>query len=197
MDPDATQVADIRLGLAWVDREVRDRLGADVGIVATQPPDPASWHLEIRDVGDYRELTDEYGMVWRQPMDGGLYFDLHAQPAGRGHHAQDVAAIPGRTQPTPIGSPSCAPTASAWCSRRNGRPPARASSRAPWRPRSGCAASSSFFMDLVLDPTLAGAILDKVLEVKLRYWEQVLRPTSATSSTWSTTRTTTAARRRR
>ena len=30
-----------------------------------------------------------------------------------------------------------------------------------------------FFMDLVLDPGLAGAILDKALEIKLRYWETV------------------------
>ena len=44
--------------------------------MATGPPDPASWQLEVREAGEYLELTDEYGMGWRQPRVGGLYFDL-------------------------------------------------------------------------------------------------------------------------
>jgi uroporphyrinogen decarboxylase len=172
--PGDGQVADARLGLAWVDRDVRDRLGVDVGIVATQPPDPTSWQLEIREVGDYRDLTDEYGMVWRQPRDGGLYFDLYHSPLAGDIGIADVRRYP---WPDPT-DPHRFTRLRADCERVVVEE-RRASAckgiiagtleTALWM-----RGFERFFMDMLEDTALAGAILDKVLEIKLRYWEAVL-----------------------
>ncbi|MFN8621294.1 MAG: uroporphyrinogen decarboxylase family protein [Chloroflexota bacterium] len=174
LDPDATQVADIRLGLAWVDREVRDRLGADVGIVATQPPDPSSWQLEVRDAGRYWELTDEYGMLWRQPKDGGLYFDLAGSPLAGDITPADVRRYP---WPDPA-DPHRFTNLRADCERvvlEEGRASACKGIIAGTLETSlWMRGFEQFFMDLIEEPALAGAILDRVLEVKLRFWEQVL-----------------------
>lgn len=171
--PGEGELAEPRLGLAWVGRDVRDRLGVDVGIVATQPPDPARWRLEIRDVGDYRELTDEYGMVWRQPRDGGLYFDLHESPLAGDISAADVHRYP---WPDPA-DPHRFSSLRADCERvvfEEGRASACKGIIAGTLETSlWMRGFERFFMDMLEEPRLAEAILDKVLEVKLRYWEQV------------------------
>jgi uroporphyrinogen decarboxylase len=167
------EMADVRLGLAWVDRDVRDLLGVDTGIVATRPPDPASWQLEVRDAGEYLELTDEYGMGWRQPREGGLYFDLHHSPLADAETPADVARHP---WPDPS-DPHRFTNLRADCERVVIEEQ-RASACKGIIPGTlevslWMRGFEQFFMDLVLDPGLAGAILDKALEIKLRYWETV------------------------
>ena len=166
-------VADIRLGLAWTDRDVQDLLGADVGIVATGPPDPASWQLEVREAGEYLELTDEYGMGWRQPKDGGLYFDLYDSPLAGVTTPAEVAAYrwPDPTDPHRFSN------IRADCERVV-LEEQRASACKGIIPGTlevslWMRGFERFFMDLVQDQALAGAILDKALEIKLRFWETV------------------------
>ncbi len=166
-------VADIRLGLAWTDRDVQDLLGADVGIVATGPPDPASWHLEVREAGEYRELTDEYGMGWRQPKDGGLYYDLYDSPLADVTTPAEVAAYP---WPDPT-DPHRFSNIRADCERVVFEEH-RASACKGIIPGTlevslWMRGFERFFMDLVQDQALAGAILDQALEIKLRFWETV------------------------
>ena len=166
-------VADIRLGLAWTDRDVQDLLGADVGIVATGPPDPASWQLEVREAGEYLELTDEYGMGWRQPKDGGLYFDLYDSPLANVTTPAEVAAYP---WPDPT-DPHRFSNIRADCERVVFEEQ-RASACKGIIPGTlevslWMRGFERFFMDLVQDQVLAGAILDKALEIKLRFWETV------------------------
>ena len=166
-------VADIRLGLAWTDRDVQDLLGADVGIVATGPPDPASWQLEVREAGEYLELTDEYGMGWRQPRDGGLYFDLFHSPLADVETPADVAAYP---WPDPT-DPHRFSHLRADCERvvfEEGRASAcKGIIPGTLEVSLWMRGFERFFMDLVQDQALAGAILDKALEIKLRFWETV------------------------
>lgn len=166
-------VADIRLGLAWTDRDVQDLLGADVGIVSTGPPDPASWQLEVREAGEYRELTDEYGMGWRQPRDGGLYYDLYDSPLADVTTPAEVAAYP---WPDPT-DPHRFSNIRADCERVVFEEQ-RASACKGIIPGTlevslWMRGFERFFMDLVQDQALAGAILDKALEIKLRFWETV------------------------
>ena len=166
-------VADIRLGLAWTDRDVQDLLGADVGIVSTGPPDPASWQLEVREAGEYRELTDEYGMGWRQPKDGGLYYDLYDSPLADVTTPAEVAAYP---WPDPT-DPHRFSNIRADCERVVFEEQ-RASACKGIIPGTlevslWMRGFERFFMDLVQDQALAGAILDKALEIKLRFWETV------------------------
>ncbi len=172
LSPDV-DIADIRLGLATVDREVRDLLGVDVGIVATRPPDPRTWQLEVRDAGEYWELTDEYGMDWRQPKDGGLYYDLHRSPLADIDTPDEVARYP---WPDPSDAHRFTDLR-ADCERvvfEEGRAAAcKGIIPGTLEVSLWMRGFERFFMDLIVDPALAGAILDKALEIKLRYWESV------------------------
>jgi uroporphyrinogen decarboxylase len=51
---------DIRLGLASLDRRMRELLGVDAGLVTQSGPSPDRWRLEVESVGDHAELRDEY-----------------------------------------------------------------------------------------------------------------------------------------
>jgi uroporphyrinogen decarboxylase len=172
LSPDV-RVADIRLGLAWTDRDVQDLLGADVGIVATNPPDPASWQLEVRDAGQYRELIDEYGMGWRQPKEGGLYFDLSHSPLAHVETPAEVAAYPWPDPTDPLRFTDIR----ADCERvvfDEGRASAcKGIIPGTLEVSLWMRGFERFFMDLVQDQALAGAILDRALEIKLRFWEAV------------------------
>jgi uroporphyrinogen decarboxylase len=172
LSPDV-QMADVRLGLAWIDRDVKDLLGVDVGIVATLPPHPASWQLEIRDAGEYWELTDEYGMDWRQPKEGGLYYDLHRSPLADVQAPDEVAHYP---WPDPA-DPHRFTRIREDCERvvfEEGRASAcKGIIPGTLEVSLWMRGFERFFMDLIVDPALAGAILDKALEIKLRYWEAV------------------------
>ena len=77
-----SNMADIRLGLAWTDRDVHEFLpGADVGIVATGPP----WTCAA---GSSRSGTrgpignSPMSTAWAgvSPIEGGLYYDLFHSP---------------------------------------------------------------------------------------------------------------------
>ncbi len=94
-------VVDVVQQLAQVDDDVLDRLGVDVKNVA--PRSSASYRIEIRDMesGDYTYFHDEYGIGWRMPKVGGLYYDMFDHPLGGDIDESDVDryALPDPTAP--------------------------------------------------------------------------------------------------
>ncbi|NLG74531.1 MAG: hypothetical protein GX495_21110 [Chloroflexi bacterium] len=74
------KIIDILQQLAQVDQDVMDRLGADVNNVA--PRSSASFNIEINESEDgrYYYFYDEYGVGWRMPKDGGMYYDMFYHP---------------------------------------------------------------------------------------------------------------------
>jgi len=83
-------VVDIVQQLARVDDDVMDRLGVDVKNVS--PRSSASYQIEIKEVegGDCTYFYDEYGIGWRKPKVGGIYYDMFDHPLGGDIDASDV-----------------------------------------------------------------------------------------------------------
>lgn len=83
-------VVDIVQQLAQVDNDVMDRLGVDVKNVS--PRSSASYQIEIREMesGKYTYFYDEYGIGWRMPKSGGLYYDMFDHPLGGDIDESDV-----------------------------------------------------------------------------------------------------------
>ena len=61
-----------------IDDDMPDRLKTDIYNVA--PRSSAKYNLEYRDEGEYTAYTDEWGIGWRSPKDGGLYYDMYSWP---------------------------------------------------------------------------------------------------------------------
>ena len=84
LPPVEPTIVDVVQQLAQVDDDVVDRLGVDVRNVA--PRSSATYRIEIKDMegGNYTYFYDEYGIGWRMPKVGGLYYDMFDHPLG-GH----------------------------------------------------------------------------------------------------------------
>lgn len=94
-------VVDIVQQLAQVDNDVMDRLGVDVNNVS--PRSSASYQIEIREMegGKYTYFYDEYGIGWRMPKIGGLYYDMFDHPLSGDIDESDVESylLPDPTDP--------------------------------------------------------------------------------------------------
>ena len=94
-------IVDVVQQLAQVDDDVLARLGVDVKNVA--PRSSASYRIEIKDMedGGYTYFYDEYGIGWRMPKVGGLYYDMFDHPL-RGHISEsdvDLYELPDPRDP--------------------------------------------------------------------------------------------------
>jgi uroporphyrinogen decarboxylase len=83
-------IVDVVQQLARVDDDVMDRLGVDVENVS--PRSSASYQIEIKEMegGDCTYFYDEYGIGWRKPKVGGIYYDMFDHPLGGDIDASDV-----------------------------------------------------------------------------------------------------------
>lgn len=65
-------------GFAWVDQEVQRRIGADIRGIFPYPANRDSieyWHDD-----GYSHFVDEFGISWRKAMKDGLYYDIYNHP---------------------------------------------------------------------------------------------------------------------
>ncbi len=171
--PGDGRVMDIRLGLAHVDDDIRDQLGVDAGIVAPNPPGPSRWTLDIQDAGEYREYTDEYGLGWRAPREGALYFDMYGSPLAGDITVADVERYP---WPDPTDPHRFVGMRNRALHVRDveGRATVfRGVTTGIFELASWMRGHEQFFMDMLAEPRLAEALLEKALEIKMRYWECV------------------------
>ena len=172
--PGPGAMIDARLGLARIEPDVRDALGTDVGYASAGPPAPGGLATAVAEGPEYDTLTDEFGMGWRRPRAGGLYFDQYVSPLAGAVTAADVRRY---SWPDPR-DPARFATLRADCEQiiaTEGRAVAcKGMVAGLMEAASWMRGMETFFMDLLEDPPVAGAILDEVLQIKLGYWDEVL-----------------------
>lgn len=163
---------DVIQQLAQVDTEVLDRLKPDIRVVA--PRASSVWNLEIREADGYRIFTDEWGITWKMPVNGGLYFDMAAWPLANASSVRDIDEY----KWPDVGD--------------NARYAGLKEELREIYENSGCAivmqgvsagffelggwlrGMENFFVELLGEPEMACRIMDKAMEVKMAYWEKVL-----------------------
>ena len=160
--------------LARIHEDVLDRLKVDVRCADPDPPSCAPLAAGVVNEGQYYAFTDEWGITWKMPVDGGLYFDMRRHPLA---DADSVAEVEKFRWPDP-----CDPARFATLKQRADRY-VKEEKRAYILGRHAAGifevglwmrGFEKFFMDLVLDPAFADALLDKITELKMRYWEKAL-----------------------
>jgi len=165
------QIEDRIQQLAHVDEDVHQCLKTDVRCIL--PGGSDKYQAMMRDEGDYTCYTDEFGVGWRKPKSGGFYFDMYQHPF---ENAQSAADLENYRWPDPLEE-----------SRFKGvRERAQAARDAGRAVVLGglCAGVSelhswmrgyvNYFSDFVLNPDIAEFIMDKVVEMKMAYWERML-----------------------
>ncbi|MFA6107177.1 MAG: uroporphyrinogen decarboxylase family protein [Candidatus Latescibacterota bacterium] len=157
--------------LACVEDDVHAALATDAR--GLRPGASATWSLRFRDDGPYRYYTDEWGITRRMRREDGLYFDLCGSPLSE---VRTVAEIERYPFPAPADP-------ARFTGLRAAAEQARAEGKA-FVLGGICAGMlemgqwlrgyEGFFCDLAADRALAEALCERILELKLAYWERAL-----------------------
>ena len=168
---------DIRIGdltqqLAEVDTDVMDRLGCDVRVVG--PRAGSGYRREMVEADGYVSFRDEWGAERRMPLDGGLYFDTFGSPLGGDVDRAAIDAFPWPDATDPGRYLGLAEAA-----RRIVDDEGRAVlvSSICGGLSEGLFKMRGFedgYMDLVAEPERARQVMEKILEIKLAYWDRAL-----------------------
>lgn len=166
------RVGDLTQQLADVEPDVLDALGCDVRLVA--PRGSSTYRRVMREDAEHVMYTDEWGVGRRMPKAGGLYFDSYAPPLTGDVTPADVDAYAWPDATDPARTAGMAEDA-----RRFAEDERRAV-----HVGSICGGLTEGlfklrgfedgYMDLAGDPALARRVMERILEVKLAYWERLL-----------------------
>jgi uroporphyrinogen decarboxylase len=168
--------AEARIGfvaeqLVVVDDDVATRLRTDVCPVL--PGTASAFEYAFRDEGEYEAYTDEWGIGWRRPKDGGFYYDMYHHPLA---DADSFEALRAQPFPDPVDDGRFATLREqAEAAAEKGKAVALAG------PCAGIAEVYSwlrgyegYYVDLARNQEWVGYMLDRLVEFKRAYWERAL-----------------------
>jgi len=171
LEPRAARIGDLTQQLAEVEPDVLDAMEADVRLVS--PRGGSAYRREIVERDGHYQYTDEWGVGRRMPIDGGMYYDSFAPPLPGD---VDLAAVDAYAAPD-----ATDPARTAGMGDEARRIAAGGHAVAVGSICGGLTEGlfkirgfEEGYMDLAGDPDLARRVMERVLEVKLAYWERAL-----------------------
>ena len=157
--------------LVRVDEDLAERLQTDVRPVL--PGMASGFEYVLRDDGVYEAYTDEWGIGWRKPKDGGFYYDMFHHPLATANSLEELRAY---ALPDPLDGGRFATLRSqAEAAVSKGMAVALAG------PCAGIAEVYSwlrgfeqYYMDLAINQAYVAYMLDRMVEWKCAFWQRAL-----------------------
>ncbi len=171
LPPVEVRIDDVIQQLAAIDEDIVQQLQIDCRNVA--PRSSAVYNLEFRDDGGYTAYTDEWGIDWHMPKQGGFYYDMYRHPMAGAENVEDVQDYvwPDATDPhrfkglreraQAVHEQGKAVILGGLC--------AGVTEMHAW-----LRGFVPYYTDFYLNPRLAEYLMDKVVELKMAYWERAL-----------------------
>ncbi len=170
----AIRMADIVQQIAVVDDDLRGVLKVDVRDVA--PRSSASFNIGIRDdMPNYTYFYDEWGIGWKMPKVGGLYYDMFHHPLKGEISDGDIDSYPWPDPTDPARFTGL---------RERARHAAEVEKEGVvigglcagiLEMVSWMRGYEDYFLDFAGNTKLLGYFLDKMVELKMAYWEKALQ----------------------
>jgi uroporphyrinogen decarboxylase len=166
------QMCDMIQQLALPDEDIVEKLGVDVrGLF---PLNSHNWRIVNRDIDGAWEYTDEWGVTHRRLKPDGLYYSVVRSPLSQDSITLDD--IRAHTWP-PTSDPQRIAGLHDLALTYRGQGKAvmiKGVLAGIFEMSQRVRGMESILMDLASDETIAGAFLDKMLELKLAFWEMAL-----------------------
>ncbi len=168
------EVMDIFQQIAVVDEDVRQKLGADIRNVA--PRSSATFKIAINttDLPGYDFFHDEWKVGWRKPKDGGFFYDMFDHPLMNATSLDDIKNFPWPDPVDPARFEGLAERAR-YVAEDMGEPVILGGLAAGffeltcWTRGYG-----KVYPDLVNNVEWVTYLMDKIVDLKLQYWEVAL-----------------------
>jgi uroporphyrinogen decarboxylase len=167
------RVGNIIMQMAELDDEVRDYLMVDTHEVGPRSSYVGS-RIEIKEMPGYSYFHDEWGIGWRMPLSGGYYYDMFDFPLQGISSEREIAQYP---WPDPLESSRFAGLAEETqrVQQQEGRAVVLGGLCAGILEMAAFMMGyESFYTSLALRPKLIAALFEKILELKLAYWQKAL-----------------------
>jgi uroporphyrinogen decarboxylase len=164
-------VCDVIQQLALPDDDVIEQLGVDVrGLF---PLNSHNWQITNVDVGDAWEYADEWGITHRRTKPDGLYYSAVKHPLAGDMSVQDVQAHAWPDTGDPQRIAGLVEQALAY--RAQGKAVmVKGVLAGIFEMAQRMRGMEACLMDMASNEALAGALLDKMTELKLAFWEMAL-----------------------
>jgi uroporphyrinogen decarboxylase len=173
------QLVDPMQQLARVEPDLIARLHVDVSCVDPDAPEgPTLAKAPVRD-GDYWRMVDEWGISWKMPFEGGHYFDMTDQPLKAAESPSDLEGFPwpDPTEAARFRTIKARADAAVFGEKKAyilGRQYAGIWETALWM-----CGFEKFFADMLVNEAFAHALMRKITDLKMRYWEKALETVGA------------------
>ena len=158
--------------LALVHDDVKQRLQVDV--YGLNPGKPRGISRPPWSADGYDKLTDEWGIEWWKPQSGGLYYDMRRHPLANIDTIEGLAKYRFPDPLDPARYERMAERADDLMNRKQvayvlGRNAPGIFEIALWM-----RGFENFFCDMIANQAFAEALLDAIMEVKMKYWAHAL-----------------------
>jgi uroporphyrinogen decarboxylase len=158
--------------IALTDNDTAARLKVDVGRVALNAPSKPNYSIDLGLVDDHYRLIDEWGIGWQMPRDSGQYYDLYLHPLANAETGKDLESI---SWPDPLDSArfiGMQATAQKIVDEDMKFIIIERMSSGMWEHAMWMMGYERFFTAMVNNKKMVHAIMSKILEIKLAYWDK-------------------------
>jgi uroporphyrinogen decarboxylase len=167
------QVKDVITQMAHTGEDMIEYLKVDVKNVGPRVPEKS----RLKDLGydnaGSHFVRDEWGMEWRMPP-GGYYYDLHKSPLAFVETVKDVENYPWPDALDSYRYSKMKEEADRIVYQEQKAYVLGRMSSGMWEHAMWMTGYEKFFTDMYLNPAVCQAIMEKILEVKMQYWERAL-----------------------
>ncbi len=173
---DKTLLRDQVTQLAWTGSEIAERLKVDVMPALPNPPSNAGPAKDLGQVGDYYRLIDEFGMGWQMPVNEGHYYDLYLNPLASAETIQDIENYPHWPDPLdPARFTGMKEAAEDIVRHQKKACFLERMHSGMWEHAMWMRGYEQFFIDMATNQKIVHAIMNKELEITMKYWEKALQ----------------------
>jgi uroporphyrinogen decarboxylase len=172
--PDDVKLRDKITQIGHIDDDLLSLLKVDVRCVTPLPPSLSGLAHEPGVKDGYDHLVDEWGMGWRMPIINGHYYDLYHSPLANCETIADIEKYPWPNAFDLARYANMKQDADKIVFNEKRAYFLERMSSGMWEHAMWMRGYEQFFMDMLMNPGIVHAIMNKILEVKMQYWELAL-----------------------
>jgi uroporphyrinogen decarboxylase len=172
--PEFVSVKDQITQIGNVTDDLIEILGID--IKGVQPSSPRKKGL-TRDLGieeGYDRIIDEWGMGWRMPVRNGHYYDLYHSPLADAQSISDIEKYPWPDALDISRYADLKLNADHIVHKEHRAYFLERMSSGMWEHAMWMRGYEQFYVDMMMNPGIVQAIMEKILEINMQYWERAL-----------------------
>ena len=172
--PDTVTVKDKITQIANIEEDLIERLKIDVKGVCPSASIKKGLAFEPGEEDGYLRIIDEWGMGWRMPVTDGHYYDLYHSPLATAQSIDNIEKYPWRDALDITRYADLKVKADHIVYEESKAYFLERMSSGMWEHAMWMRGYEQFYIDMMMNPGIVQAIMEKILEVNMQYWERAL-----------------------